>query len=269
MYLAADNGKLNLAGLLLFGERPERIKPQFCIKAVRYPGNNIHVREYLDTEDLEGPLPKMFEGALSFVLRNLHKVQAGQGVNSQGIPEVPPEVFEELLVNALIHRDYLVNAPIRIFIFDNRIEIVSPGHLPNNLTVEKIRTGNSNIRNPIMISFIAKGLLPYKGLGSGIKRALEAWPKIDFMDDREGCLFVATVHRNKMAAFPQTSGKTSGKTEESILHLLEENPKMTIPDLSNELNLTQRAIEMQIAKLRQEGRLERVGPAKGGYWKVN
>jgi hypothetical protein len=87
-------------------------------------------------------------------------------------------VFEELLVNALIHRDYLVSAPIRLFIFDNRIEIVSPGHLPDNLTVEKIRAGNSNIRNPILVSHIAKGLLPYRGLASGIQRALEAGGRI-------------------------------------------------------------------------------------------
>jgi len=98
-------------------------------------------------------------------------------------------------VNALVHRDYLVSAPIRIFIFDDRIEIISPGHLPNNLTVEKIRSGNSIIRNPILVSYVAKGLLPYHGLGSGIKRALEEWPQIDFTDDREGCLFTATVHR--------------------------------------------------------------------------
>jgi len=54
-----------------------------------------------------------------------------------GYLKIPASVFEELLVNALVHRDYLINAPIRLFIFDNRIEIISPGHLPNNLTIEK------------------------------------------------------------------------------------------------------------------------------------
>ena len=197
MNLATDDGVLNLAGVLLFAERPEWIKPQFIVKAIRYPGNAIHVSEYLDTEDFTGPLPEMFAGAMAFVMRNLRKVQAGQGVNAPGVPEIPPVVFEELLVNALAHRDYLVNAPIRLFIFDNRIEIVSPGHLPDNLTVAKIRTGNSNIRNPILVSYIAKGLLPYRGLGSGIKRALEDWPAIDFTDDRDGCLFTATVYRKE------------------------------------------------------------------------
>ena len=123
------------------------------------------------------------------------KVQAGRGVNAPGLPEIPEAVFEELLVNALVHRDYLVSAPIRLFVFDNRIEIISPGHLPNNLTVEKIRAGNSNIRNPILVSYVAKGLLPYQGLGSGIKRALGKWPTIDFTDDHDGGLFTATVHR--------------------------------------------------------------------------
>lgn len=74
---------------------------------------------------------------MAFVMRNLHKIQAGRGVNSPGLPEISETVFEELIVNALVHRDYLVSAPIRLFIFDNRIEIINPGHLPNNLTVEK------------------------------------------------------------------------------------------------------------------------------------
>jgi ATP-dependent DNA helicase RecG len=165
MNLATDAGMLNLAGVLLFAERPEWIKPQFVVKAIRYPGDKIHATDYLDTEDFIGPLRKIFDDAMAFVMRNLHKVQAGRGVNAPGLPEIPESVFEELLVNALVHRDYLVSAPIRLFIFDNRIEIISPGHLPNNLTVEKILAGISNIRNPILVSYVAKGLLPYHGLG--------------------------------------------------------------------------------------------------------
>ncbi|MCI5166671.1 MAG: ATP-dependent DNA helicase RecG [Candidatus Electrothrix sp. GM3_4] len=198
MNLATDDGNLNLGGLLMFGEQPEFIVSQFVVKGIRYPGNEIHASDYMDTEDFVGPLPKIFADVLAFIMRNLHKVQAGRGVNSPGIPEVPKTVFEELLVNALVHRDYLVSAAIRVFIYDNRIEIISPGHLPNNLTVEKIRAGNANIRNPILVSYVAKGLLPYHGLGSGIKRALTAWSDIDFQDDHEGCLFTATIYRQPL-----------------------------------------------------------------------
>jgi predicted HTH transcriptional regulator len=174
------------------------------------------------SQGVRSPLTKVFDGALAFVMRNLRKVQAGRGVNAPGTPEIPETVFEELLVNALVHRDYLVSASIRLFIFDNRIEIISPGHLPNNLTVEKIRAGSSNIRNPILVSYVAKGLLPYHGLGSGIKRALNDWSQIDFVDDHEGCLFTVTVHRTPVGELElagettKTSVETSGRRREIV-----------------------------------------------------
>lgn len=74
---------------------------------------------------------------------------------------------------------------------------------------------NSIIRNPILVSYTAKGLLPYRGLGSGIKRALADWPQIDFVDDREGNLFVVTVHRKELDGEIEGNGeKTLGKTPE-------------------------------------------------------
>lgn len=281
MNLATDDGLLNLAGVLLFAEQPEWIKPQFIVKAIRYPGNAIHGTEYLDSEDFVGPLPQQFTSALAFVMRNLHKVQAGQGVNTLGTPEIPAAVFEELLVNALAHRDYLVSAPIRLFIFDNRIEIISPGHLPNNLTVPKIRAGNSNIRNPILVSYIAKGLLPYRGLGSGIKRALEDWPDIDFTDDRDGCLFTATVHRKELTGPVETeigsqkdvgvaksSPKSSQKSSQKIIELIQGEPTITIAGLAQRVGITDRAIKKQLERLRAEGRIRRIGPDRGGHWEV-
>nr|WP_320017183.1 ATP-binding protein [uncultured Desulfobacter sp.] len=196
MNLATENGLLNLAGVLLFGQHPEWVKPQFIVKSICFPGNEVSTSTYIDSEDFFGPLQKVFTDALAFVLRNLKKIQDNQDVNSIGRPEIPKLVFEELLVNALIHRDYFVSAVTRIFIFDNRIEIISPGHLPSNLTIEKIRAGNSNIRNPILASFAAKKIVPYRGLGSGIRRAIAEWKDIDFVDDRQGCTFTVIVRRN-------------------------------------------------------------------------
>ena len=285
MNLATDDGLLNLAGVLLFAEQPEWIKPQFIVKAMHYPGNDIHGSAYLDTEDFSGPLRKVFDGAMAFVLRNLRKLQAGQGVNSVGIPEIPPSVFEELLVNALVHRDYLISAPIRLFIFDNRIDIISPGHLPNHLTVAKMRTGNSIIRNPILASYIAKGLLPYKGLGSGIKRALDDWPEIDFTDDRDGCLFTATVHRKvedsslvkpvsrehpieESPGSGKSSQKGSQKSSQKIIEIMRNKPEITIAELAQQVGISDRAVKKQIARLKQQNVLRRIGPDKGGHWHV-
>lgn len=168
--------------------------PAFIVKCVSYPGNDIHVSEYLDSQDISGLLKDVFDQSVSFIQRHLKRIQKDKNVNSLGEPEIPRIVLEEIVANALIHRDFFISAPIRIFIFSDRIEIISPGHLPNNLTIENIKNGNSNIRNPILASFATK-LLPYRGLGNGIRRALKAYPAIDFINDNEGNLFTCIMHR--------------------------------------------------------------------------
>lgn len=190
----AKGGTLNLAGTLLFAKKPEVRLPAFIVKAVAFPGTEIEDSGYLDSRDIVGRLADVFQQTLGFLATNTGTLQGEQTVNSVGIPEVPRIVWEELVANALVHRDYFITAPVRIFIFANRVEIISPGHLPNNLTIENIKAGNSNIRNPILASFAAK-LLPYRGLGSGVLRALKAHPAIEFVDDRDGNLFKVSVAR--------------------------------------------------------------------------
>lgn len=187
-------GRLTVSGALLFAADPTPLVPAFHVKAVCYPGTDIHASQYTDSADIYGRIAVQFDDAFAFVLRNLRREQRGQGVNTEGILEIPRIVFEELLANAMIHRDYFVVAPIRIFMFDDRVEIISPGHLPNNLTVANIRSGNSNMRNPSLASYATK-VLPYRGLGNGIVRALKAYPDIEFTDDRDGNKFVATIRR--------------------------------------------------------------------------
>jgi ATP-dependent DNA helicase RecG len=193
MNLSSHN-QLNLAALLLFGRKPQRFKPEFVIKAAWFAGYKIS-DSYIDSEDFEGNLSTVFQGALAFIMRSLRKVQKQKGVNTVGEPEIPQAVFEELLVNALIHRDYFIAAPIKLFLFEDRIELISPGSLPNHLTIEKISAGNSIQRNPILASFAAKGLLPYRGLGTGVRRALQNWPNIRFINDRDGSLFTSIISK--------------------------------------------------------------------------
>ena len=188
------NGTLNIAGALLFGKNNRYKLPTFIVKCVSYPGDDISEEYYLDSEDISGIIKRVFDTTLLFILRNLKKVQGNQGVNSLGELEIPKIVFEEIIANALIHRDYFISAPIRIFIFSDRIEIISPGHLPNNLTIENIKNGNSNIRNPILASFASK-LIPYRGLGNGVRRALKAYSDIKFYNEVEGNMFKVVIGR--------------------------------------------------------------------------
>jgi ATP-dependent DNA helicase RecG len=186
--------QLNLTGLLLFGKNPQMRKPIFIVKAVVWPGNDIDIEHYLESQDITGNLKNIFEQSLAFITRNLRRLQQGQSVNSLGKLEIPKMVIEEMLVNALMHRNYFISAPVRIFIFDNRIEIISPGHLTNNLTINNIKNGISNIRNPILVSH-AIHLLPYRGLGSGIRRAYKAWKAMELIDDREANQFKVIINR--------------------------------------------------------------------------
>lgn len=189
-----NSGSLNVAGALLFAKAPQYRLPAFIVRAVSFPGNDIRDEAYLDSRDITGKISDLFQQTLGFVVSNLRAAQGDRSFNSNGELEIPRIVWEELLTNALIHRDYFISAPVRILVFANRVEIISPGHLPNNLTVENIREGNSNIRNPVLASFATK-LLPYRGIGSGLLRALRAYPDIELIDDRAGNLFKVIVVR--------------------------------------------------------------------------
>lgn len=207
-----NQGQLNVAGALLFAKAPHYALPAFIVKAVAFYGTEIEDEHYLDSRDITGKLADMFQQTLGFISANTRALQGDQGINSVGRPEVPRIVWEELVANALIHRDYFISAPVRVLVFTDRVEIVSPGHLPNNLTIENIKAGNSNIRNPILASFAAK-LLPYRGLGSGLLRALRAWPTIEFIDDRTGNFFKVIVTRPAEPPATKAVNLDEGHTE--------------------------------------------------------
>jgi ATP-dependent DNA helicase RecG len=188
------DGFLTVGGVLLFAKTPQFKLPAFIVKAGAFDSTDLSTTRYNDSRDITGKLADVFQQAVGFILSNLHHIQEEQGINSVGVPEIPRESIEEIVSNALIHRDYFISAPVRIFVFRNRVEIINPGHLPNNLTVQNIKSGNSNVRNTTLASF-ANHLLPYRGYGSGIIRALAKYPDIDFCDDRDGNLFKVTMKR--------------------------------------------------------------------------
>jgi len=189
------NNHLTLAGLLFFGNEPQSLRPAFTIKTVMYAGNDIGGENYRSKpEDLTGTIPELFKQGMMYVKSCIKYLQDGQGFNSHGKPEVSLISLEEILQNALIHRDYFRNAPVRLLIFDDRIEIISPGKLPNSLTVEEIKYGNPVIRNN-QIALFASRTLPYSGLGSGMRRALANQPNLELENDVEGEQFIVRFPR--------------------------------------------------------------------------
>lgn len=187
------DGRATLAGLLFFGKHPQMFEPAFVIKAVSFFGNDMGGLEYRDSKDITGTIPRMFEAGMAFLNANLHSVQAGQSFNSVGKLEISEVALKEILQNALVHRDYLIQAPIRIMIFDNRVEIVSPGGLPTGVDVESIRFGKTQQRNPLMATLCAK-TMDYRGLGTGIIRAMKEVKNIEFVNE-DGSQFQVIMQR--------------------------------------------------------------------------
>ena len=110
--------------------------------------------------------------------------------------EIPYTSLVEFTVNSLVHRSLNMKAPVRIFIFDNRVEIHSPGALPNGLTIDDIKAGTSMPRNMFLFNN-AIYLLPYTGVGSGITRALDEDINVTFMNNDKAQEFVITVWREE------------------------------------------------------------------------
>lgn len=291
IHVLNHNGIPTLAGYLFFGKHPEYYCPTFMVKAVSFFGNELAGTQYRDTKEIVGNMPQIYEKSMSFLKSNLHNIQEkGASFNSLGKLEIAEEVLEEVLQNALVHRDLLRSAPIRIFIFDNRVEIISPGALAGGLTEEDIRNGKTYQRNPYMATF-ATNALHYRGIGSGIVRILAEYPEIEIVNDVEGKEFKVIVWRKEHQISTQMSTqktgnstqkstqeasgstqmstqKTSGSTQEQILNILRECPQTSRKELAKIIGITEDGIKKQLANLKKAGMIERIGADNGGHWEV-
>ena len=193
------DGTLTVAAMLLFGKYTQRWMPMMTAKCICFAGNSVGskvFRDKVNDADMEGNLLHQYDTIMDFFTRNLHNVQVGDEFNSMGKLEIPYTSLVEFTVNSLVHRSLNMKAPVRIFIFDNRVEIHSPGALPNGLTVDDIKAGTSMPRNMFLFNN-AIYLLPYTGVGSGITRALDEDVNVTFMNNDKAQEFVITAWRGE------------------------------------------------------------------------
>ena len=193
------DGTLTVAAMLLFGKYTQRWMPMMTAKCICFAGNSIGskvFRDKVNDADMEGNLLHQYDTIMDFFTRNLHNVQVGDEFNSMGKLEIPYTSLVEFTVNSLVHRSLNMKAPVRIFIFDNRVEIHSPGALPNGLTIDDIKAGTSMPRNMFLFNN-AIYLLPYTGVGSGITRALDEDVNVTFMNNDKAQEFVITAWRGE------------------------------------------------------------------------
>lgn len=192
-----SNGQLTVAAMLLFGKYTQRWLPTMTAKCICYFGNNVggtQFRDKVNDNDMEGNLLHQFKTIMAFFNRNLKSVQTENEFNSPGQLEIPYVSLVEFTVNALVHRSLNWHAPVRIFIFDDRVEIHSPGILPNGLSVNDIVAGTSMPRNTFLFNN-AIYLLPYTGVGSGIRRAIANGPDVQFINNESAHEFLIVIYR--------------------------------------------------------------------------
>lgn len=126
---------------------------------------------FVDRRQYEGPIWEQIEQAYQFVLRNIHMGAIFEGIYRQDVYEIPPEAIRELIINAAVHRSYLDHGNIQIAIYDNRLEITSPGKIPMGQTLERMKEGYSQIRNEALAyAFDYMNLIEH--WGSGIPRII-------------------------------------------------------------------------------------------------
>lgn len=157
------NNYPTVCGILNFGKYPQIFSPNLDIVAVRCSTNEYGVEDqngirFLDNKRLDGTISEMLKLAISFVINNIKKATR---INDRGIREdvleYPIKAIREIILNSLIHRDYSIhteNEPIRLTIFDDRIEISNPGGLYGRLSIDELGKVHSDIRNPFIASIL-------------------------------------------------------------------------------------------------------------------
>ena len=176
--IKAENKELyaTVAGLLVFGKAPQDFLPNSRISAVRFIGNGVS-SEMIDRREITGTLPELIDQAQAFIIRNIKNSTKFDGTVRKDIYEYPPEAIRELIVNAVVHRNYSISgSQIRIYIFNDRLEVRSPGRLPNTITIENIRYGNHFTRNPLIAKLMIN--LGYmEDIGLGIPKVYDSMKK--------------------------------------------------------------------------------------------
>ena len=215
---------------------------------------------------------------------------------------VPNAALREALLNALVHRDYAVAAPVQIRVYEDRLAIWNPAVLPEGWGLDDLLRAHASLPyNPnVANAFFRAGEI--EAWGRGIQRIFQAcrdagtpepqlrwsghelWLEFAFaagylqsvnpaersetITEAGGGASVKTSVKTSVKSSGKSSGKSSRKTGDRILALVKDEPSLSIPEMASALGITSRAVEKQIRQLKAMGRLRRAGPAKGGHWEI-
>jgi ATP-dependent DNA helicase RecG len=254
---------------LFFGQNPETIIDKAIIRCIAFQG--IDKRFIVDDKLYGGNLFQQYQQAMHWLKSKLnvrYDIEGQGGGPRKEIWEIPETVFKEAVINSLSHRDYYEKGAVtHIEVFDNRVEISNPGGLVSAIPPAEFGK-RSHSRNPLIFGLFARMHL-VEQVGSGIGRIRELMKDAGLpvpVFHKEG-IFTVTLMRSD-ALSEKLSEKMSEKMSEKILRLVGENNSITTEELASLLSKSTRTIERQIKQLKEQGKIERMGPDKGGYWKI-
>jgi len=243
-----------IGGMLLFGKERERCFPDAWIQAGRFRGTDkTHIA---DSVEIRSYPVQAVEEAIAFVQKHaLHGIEIGT-VRRKERWNLPPAAVREAIINAVVHADYgQRGAPIRISIFDDRLEVENPGLLPFGLTVEDLRHGISKLRNRVIGRvFHELGLI--EQWGSGIQRMTAACREAGLAApqlEEIGTRFRVTIYTARTAA------PSADKTDQAILDALAGDKGLSTQEIAAIIELTARATRTRLSKLVERGLVSEVG----------
>jgi ATP-dependent DNA helicase RecG len=277
-------GTLNKLKLLRNGRLLKAGEALFCkdsplkVQAAVFAGTDKTT--FLDIKQFEGTIFSLLDEAETYVKEHIDwRVQFGK-LQREEIPEIPMDALREALVNSLCHRDLRILKGNEVAIFKDRVEIYNPGDFPEGYTPEDFIKGEEHSipRNPLIASVLFR-TKDVEEWGSGLKRiskaCAESGVKVTFKVLKSG--FLVTFYRRPAAkSAPGAVGKTVvepvvkavGKTREKIIALIRLNPAITRAEIAKRIGLSVRGVEWNVDQLKKQGILKRIGPDKGGHWKV-
>lgn len=272
----AKDDKINNAGVLFFAENPRNFILQCEMILVAFKGTKgVHIYDRVNVQD---DLVTQFNEAMTFLRKHLNVRSEIKGVNRYDICEIPLEALREAIVNSVIHRDYsMQGTSLMVEVHEDRVVIKNPGGLPPGVSVNALT--QISIRRNETIADMFSRIDKAERIGSGIRRIMElmADAKLEKPIIDSNAFFSITFERDPRFKVGPVgseessvlgSDKSSVLTSDKILEAIKKNPKITANQLASMLSITQRAVEKQLASLKEQGRIERIGSKRAGHWEV-
>ncbi|MBU1886631.1 helix-turn-helix domain-containing protein [Candidatus Micrarchaeota archaeon] len=262
-----DGGYMKNAGALLFSKKITHFFTTARVVCVLYQGTDKYT--IIDKREFGDDLLSDYENAFNYLRSKLNTNYIIKAERTNRL-ELPENALREALVNALVHRDYFSNGHVQVDIYLDRVDVSNPGGLVHGLAKEDFGK-RSMPRNPLLMDLFMR-IDKVEKAGTGIKRICDAMKKYGLtakFDINENWFSIVFPRVMQGATTQKTVEKGVEKTVEKILGLIRKNPRITQKELMTETGLTRRGVEWNLSKLKNEGKLKRIGPDKGGYWEIN